>query len=317
MNDILEILDIVKGLGGSATIDEIVKGYCLKYNMIMQSQYSTTVCETLKKNPDKVVFDTTLGEWCIHKEKQSSGWNSEYIEGSPQWFFENSKKEEFKNREEKRKTLRKQFVDRYSKDKLMSMNGGELLKNVFADDSSMLYLLTMDEDYKMFGAGSKFPYLWPLRYFVSTGECLVYPKNKATSVEEGKEEEIAEETRDKIVKAVEMIETISPFDSVMDYEKLHWQIKTLYYGQFTWALKYYQMLFPEYFPGMYADHILRRAVRILGLKDNGKKRVINMGEISLFIRECGIDNITFGDVFGSYWTWEGNQGPSDYAKSLL
>ena len=68
------------------------------------------------------------------------------------------------------------------------------------------------------------------------------------------------------------------------------------------------MVYPQYFPGMYADVTLERALEILGLPDHGKsKRLVNCGEVSLFIRKCNVNNIVFGHIYGNYWGWDSVQ----------
>ena len=71
-------------------------------------------------------------------------------------------------------------------------------------------------------------------------------------------------------------------------------------------LKYLQMVFPYYFPGMYADHTIERALHILGLATRPSK-LENAGQIALFIRKCNINNIVFNNVYADEWTWGDNE----------
>jgi hypothetical protein len=66
---------------------------------------------------------------------------------------------------------------------------------------------------------------------------------------------------------------------------------------------------------MYAERTLSRAIRILGLTDHGKSHLFeNIGEISLFIRECNINNMAFNDIYSDEWGWEKSVPPCEAAK---
>ena len=116
------------------------------------------------------------------------------------------------------------------------------------------------------------------------------------------------------------IDTISKatLKSISDYEALENRLGKVFFYDYVWVLKYFQMVFPQYFPGMYGDNTLLRALGILGLPSHGKKkRILNAGEISLFIRRCGISNITFNRIYTEQWGWEKNCPPCEAAKNNL
>ncbi len=85
--------------------------------------------------------------------------------GSPEWFYEKSTSREeieWKNAIEE---SRLKFLQRFSPELLVKMDGSTLLQNVFGrDDSSMIRLLMFDDEYRWFGATGKYSYLGIIYY---------------------------------------------------------------------------------------------------------------------------------------------------------
>lgn len=76
------------------------------------------------------------------------------------------------------------------------------------------------------------------------------------------------------------------------------------------------MVYPYYFPAIYADRIkndhslnaVDRVLEKLGINSNhSEKLFVKIGKISLFIRECDINNIVFNEIFGANWKWNDNE----------
>ena len=191
------------------------------------------------------------------------------------------------------------------------MNGQELLSRIFdSTPDTMMYLLMNDYDYRMgFGASSEYPYM-SIIYKGKDGLWTLFEKNKHIKMTKEDALNKAEEIRDIILKCIDTISE-STLRTAEDYkilEKKLSQISNIY--NYVTLLKYYQMVFPQYFPCMYSDFTLARCVQILGLKYVGKsanKRIQNMGVISLFIRNCGIHSSVFGSVYADEWGWTGNR----------
>ena len=121
--------------------------------------------------------------------------------------------------------------------------------------------------------------------------------------------------RDKLMECVEIIKSTGKYLTIMDYEKLEKRLSKVFFAKFAWAMKYFQMIFPQYFPCMYADDTLGRAVGILGLPNHGKShRFMNAGEVSLFIRRCDVSNLAFNDVYAAKWGWDRECPPCENAE---
>lgn len=63
MNDVNELIDIIVSLGGSATLDDIVRSYQIKHKMLIHSNHKATIINTLSSNPSLVSFDINKGVW--------------------------------------------------------------------------------------------------------------------------------------------------------------------------------------------------------------------------------------------------------------
>lgn len=226
--------------------------------------------------------------------------------GSPEWFNEKASKYRIDRMAVDTERLRAAFFDRFSPKALSEMSGEQLLRYVFGNsDSCMIRLLMFDDSYRWFGAAGKYAYLGVL-YNKKENGAWAY-KESAKAIEISYREAIAkaEYIRDKLIECVNSIVRIGRFTTIYDYEKLDRMLKGVFFSKYAWVTKYFQMLFPQFFPGMYADDTLGRAIAIIGLPDHGS-RILNMGEIALFIRRCDINNILFNTVYADQWTWRGN-----------
>ena len=225
--------------------------------------------------------------------------------GSPEWFHVKAQTEENEKFILRIEEKRKLFFDRFSPEMLRSMSNEELLLKVFADyDDSMVRLLMFDDEYRSFGAAGKYKYTGVVYQNQDGGW---YYKESSHSINVSKEGamEKADYVRNMLLACIEAIEEHKPFSTLSAYESLEKDISRFFIYQYAWVMKYYQMIYPQYFPGMYADKTIDRCLSIIGLPNHGStKRLINAGELSLFIRRCDVNNLVFGSVYASQWGWE-------------
>lgn len=228
------------------------------------------------------------------------------IVGSKEWFVEKANTEskiKFMHRMEQ---LRERFIEKFSPDMLSRMNGEELLLKVFDNTpETMMYLLMQDSDYRKFGASSVYSYMSVI-YKGADGIWTLFEKNKPIKMTLAQAKKKAEEIRDIIVSCTEIINKIelNNIESYKNLEKKLSEVSPLY--NYVTFLKYFQMIFPYNFVAMYSNETLERCIQILGLKFGGKssgKRIQNMGIISLFIRNCDINNIVFCSIYADEWDW--------------
>ncbi len=223
-----------------------------------------------------------------------------FVIGSPEWFnMEAKKRIDFQNKIE---LYRKEFLDEFSPIKLKSMSAEDLLEKVFGDSCfSMTRILMLSKKYFNFGSCDK--YIYHSVLYITNGQWKYKNGKNAINISEVEAKRIACYLRDNIVECLSVIESLIPLNSVSDYIELSGKLSKIFLSNYAWVFKYYQMVYPQYFPGMYADNTVNRAMNILGLPNQSDK-LVNMGVISLFIRKCDVNNIIFNDIFGKTWSWD-------------
>lgn len=225
-----------------------------------------------------------------------------FVIGSPEWFNYQATNKEFLEKEAMIEDWRYSFLEHFSPDSLREMSGAELLEKVFSNRSdSMIQLLMFDNQYRNFGASGK--YVYTSVVFQTIDGKWKYKENQfSNEISREEAEEKAIKVRDMLLECVEKIEE-EKLDTIKGYQNLSNSISNVFFSQYAWVIKYYQMIFPYYFPGMYADVTIDRALKILGLP-HCSNRLINCGQISLFIRKCDINNITFNEIYAKQWGWD-------------
>lgn len=243
--------------------------------------------------------------------------------GSPEWFKdEASKYEEFQKEIE---NLRYRFLDRFAPDKLSQMSAVELLNQVFENNKkSMMHLLIKDKSYNEFaptGNSADSTILY------KTNDCSWKYRKNTTVTKETFSDEVAKvkatEITNLLIKATQIIEDKKP-SNVEDYKELNDELSSegIFFYQRNWAMKYFQMVFPYYFPGMHAGgkkgdslKTLDRALDKLGIETKPSDVcLVKAGMVSLFIRNCDINNIVFNKIYEKIWGWKDSDKP--FSKSI-
>ncbi len=236
----------------------------------------------------------------------------ENLIGSPEWFRRRAQNEKILNWSNETEKYRYEFLKEYSYEELTKMSGEKLMNSVFGPGRSMMRILREDSDYVRFGyLGSQGAIGF---IYIKNGNWTYIEKKNAITLTREEAIEKAEEIRDSLLECVRDIEE-TELNSMQGYAILDEKLSEVAFSKYVWALKYYQMCFPQYFPCMYSLEVQSRALGILGLPDH-RNQVLNAGEISLFIRKCNISNIAFGRVYGDQWGWEKNMpAPAPAASS--
>lgn len=244
--------------------------------------------------------------------------------GSLEWFKdEASKYEEFQKEIE---NLRYRFLDRFAPDKLSQMSAEELLDQVFENNGkSMMHLLIKDKSYNEFaptGNSADSTILY------KTNDCSSWKYRKNTTVtKETISDEVAKvkatEITNLLIKATQIIDDKKP-SNVEDYRELNEKLlySDIYFYERNWAMKYFQMVFPYYFPGMYAGgkkgdslKTLDRALDKLGIDTKPSDAcLVKAGKVSLFIRNCNINNIVFNKIYEKTWGWKDSD--NSFSKNI-
>ena len=221
-----------------------------------------------------------------------------------------------KSREDQRELRRKVFSCKTCTDEC----GGIVTDNVRLWGFHALWTDYQQSPSNIFGAAAHYKYLW-IVYCTQKDQWNYYRGGRKKIITRQEAVQRAKEIRDLIVRGATIIEKHKSPNSLADYRFLEQDLSSIFIYSYTWALKYFQMLYPEWFPCMYGDHTLVRAIGIIGLPEHGD-RYLNLGEIALFTKKCRIPNVLLSHIYGVKWGWTETLKPcendeSNFANSHL
>lgn len=236
------------------------------------------------------------------------------LQGSPSWFREKAAEIKYKDTLAKMDIYRKEFLSKYSPDKLTKMSGEELLIKVFGNGGTMLDDLMIDtEKYRQFGAPGGYKYN-RLVYYSNEGTWKYKSGQYSYAITREEACKRAVEIRDKLIKATDAVQEAEKLDTLADYRMLEGKLRSVYFYKYTWVLKYFHMLDPERFPAIYDRYFLSRTVDILGLPNQGDQ-FLNLAEIGLFVQKCEINSTIMMHIVGATWGWKDEKPPCSAAAS--
>lgn len=235
-------------------------------------------------------------------------------QGSPLWFKEKSEERKYKESLSKMSIYRQEFLEKYSPNKLSQMSGEDLLVKVFGNGGTMLDDLMVDtEKYRGFGAPGDYKYN-RLVYYSNEGTWKYKSGQHSYAITREEAMNKAVEIRDKLIQATDDIQNTEKLDTMADYKLLDKKLRSVYFYKYTWVLKYFHMLNPEWFPAIYDKKFLSRTVYILGLR-NQSEQFLNLAEIGLFVQKCEINSTIMMHIVGETWGWKDEKLPCSAAES--
>ena len=197
--------------------------------------------------------------------------------------------------------LYQQFQSLYAPEKLRALPDEDLLGYIFlgVNDRSLCNALEFDAQYTQFGSiagGTAYKYN------------LFYSRNKETwktsfgeggqrSVSQEEALEIGKQIRDALVAGADIISNHEMLVTVNDYNDLLNGLNTAIPQYITkmWFLKYYHMMFPHILPNFYNEAWQKHILCNLNIVPSDAQ-FIRMGQINVFVNECGISNIVFSKI---------------------
>lgn len=215
---------------------------------------------------------------------------------TPEWFREQAKK--YTELDEESKQIRENFINEFGPNKLKEFSDQELLNKIFLNGSkdNLCYVLEYNsKNRSLFGSikgGSSIKFGL---YFSESWKTS--PKNILTEEQAIK---LGTEIRDNLVKGAEILEEYKDKELSYDlYKEILDKLNNIDGLSKVWILKYYQMIYPNLLPTFYNDYWINRILEILDIEpiDN---RLIDMGQISMFIKECDISNTVFAQICYDY-----------------
>lgn len=221
---------------------------------------------------------------------------------SPEWFHEAAQSAELRQLEEKAQVLRRTFVNQFGIDAISALSGKELLTKLFYSDTenkdNLCYALEFHPDLReVFGsiAGGS-AYKFGLFYHKKNRCWTTGSPGKPKSISEAEAIAVAASIRDSLVKGAKLIEAHMDFDTPEGYEALYAKLQAIPGIDNVWVLKYYQMLYPDVIPVFYTKKIQIDVLRCLK-QEPSMVPFVRMGQISIFIRKCGISSPVFGQIY--------------------
>ena len=227
------------------------------------------------------------------------------VQGSPEWFYAKAQTKEMLTEQINVEKIREDFVAKFSPEKLSAMDENELLKNVFGLDSSsmMSFLSYANNTNQCFGIAMLRKNLSVVYQSFGVKRWYYWNGTNSEIISEQEAKVKAVYVRDALLRCVNEIKRIGDFQTVYDYIALQKTVDKEFFLKYAPFLSYFQMVYPQFFPCICSENRITRVLRVLGIPSHAKK-IVKIGEISLFIRRCGVNSVIFHRIFEDEWGWE-------------
>lgn len=221
---------------------------------------------------------------------------------TPEWF--RSKAEEFPMFDEHAEEYRAGFLEKYSPDKLESLDGLGLLRYVFLNDDNkdnLCYELEYNKDCKYFygGIGGGTAAKYGLYY---NNKLHSWVRGRKEVLSEDEAIEVGTQIRDALIEGAKLIQEFNADGGRQAYLDLYKQLFEVTDGNINrvWFLKYYQILRPDAFPPIYGSGAQKDVLNTLGIEpyDNSLER---MSQICDYAKKCEITNALFSHIYYTYY----------------
>lgn len=219
---------------------------------------------------------------------------------SPQWFAKTAMK--FSSADVEAEQLYKDFREKYGPEVLKSVSGLDLLHKIFInetrDKENLCYVLEFDKQYTQFGGiGGGSAYKYGLFYSKDKNTWLTGSASRPKTLTIDEAIDLGTKIRDEIIAGVDIIQSAGELAELKDYAELNAKLfesmPTTINKQ--WVLKYFHMLFPQIFPPFY-NYDWQKKVLLAIDAEPDENSFVRMGQIALFVKECGISTLAFSKV---------------------
>lgn len=229
------------------------------------------------------------------------------------WFNEKSKN--FPTLDKDAEEFRTNFITKFSPDVLANLKGKELLNYIFLNNenkTNLCHTLEFDSKCKYLFGSIKGGFSSKFGLYYSKKNSSWIDSSNAANVNISEEEAIKLGThiRDCLLNGYTTIKEIENLASVDDYSKLYNELlkTTDGYIDRAWFVKYYAMLFPDYFIPIYTRSAQYIVIDKLNLRVEDDNKISRIGVIREFVKKCEISNIVFSKIF---WTFCNKEDEED------
>lgn len=240
------------------------------------------------------VFDYLL----VVKEFESACSMKEEL--TPEWFKKQA--ENLTTVDQEADNLYKEFQSYFAPSILKQLGGRDILDKIFysdkKDEHNLCYTLEHDTRYHLFGGikgGSS--YKFGLFYNKDRNSWVTGSPTKVRLLSEKEAIALGSSIRDELVLGAETVEKYGALKDLNDYVNLYAKLFKVMPNLVSkmWAMKYLHMIFPNLFPVFYNGEWQNRVLNQLSIEPK-EDSFIRMGQIALFVKQCGISNVAFSKV---------------------
>lgn len=226
--------------------------------------------------------------------------DSTVSETSPEWFREQA--ESLVLLDEEAERLYKEFQTYFAPEVLKGLEGKEMLDRLFYSDNraehNLCHTLEHDTRFQLFGGikgGSS--YKFGLFYSKDLNSWVTGSPKNVRKLSESQAIEYGATIRDELVAGAEVIANFGELKDLNDYADLYAQVFKVMPNLINkmWVSKYLHLLFPKVFPTFYNADWQNGVLKRIGIEPK-EDSFIRMGQIALFVKECGISNVAFSKV---------------------
>lgn len=236
---------------------------------------------------------------------------------TPEWV--SSHADEFEDVRLEAETQYDDFQSKFAPAVLSTLSGEDLLRKMFYSEETnkenlCYYLEFHAKNRELFGsvAGGS-AYKFNLFYQKKKSSWVTGSSAKPKTLTLDEAIVLGTEIRDAIVEGAKIIAANQTLADAEGYNNLYNQLfaKMRRYINLLWVQKYYHMVFPDKFPVFYNEAWQRHVLTKLDIEpyDNG---FVRMGQISLFVNECDVENVVFAQIIYKYFNMvEGSDNTSN------
>ena len=219
---------------------------------------------------------------------------------SPEWFQQQAA--QLGTVDEEADKLYTEFREKFAPEALRAVSGIDLLHKLFLneteDKDNLCYILEYDKRYSIFGSvagGSSYKYV--LFYSGNKKSWVTGASRKQRAIALEEAIEIGTQIRDELVTGAEIIAKYGTIANLNDYANLYAKLFPAMPNTISkaWVMMYYHMLFPDLFPVFYNEEWQKKVLDKISI-DAEDSSFIRMGQIALFVKQCGISNVAFSKI---------------------